>query len=166
MVVRFPFFTDVLWNGVADHNFRHVPESGFRIAHMAFDSDQLPLEWVRILNERFDLALFTSAHLEEVASRSGVEIPVGTLPLGLAIESLLSRRQTPPRPGCTRFCTISGFHHRKGLEVLIDSFVQTFAGSENVELVIPDWNVTRLFERLNGELPLSYWLGVTSCSIR
>jgi glycosyltransferase involved in cell wall biosynthesis len=130
------FFTDVLWNGAADRNFHHVPEDGFRVAHMAFDSDQLPPEWVRILNDRFDLALFTGAHLEEVALISGVKIPVGTLPLGLPIESLLSRRQTPPRPGRTRFGTISAFHHRKGLEVLIEAFAETFADSEDVELVL------------------------------
>jgi glycosyltransferase involved in cell wall biosynthesis len=152
------FFTDVLWNGVADHNFRHVPESGFRLAHMAFDSDQLPPEWVRILNKRFDLALFTSAHLEEVASESGVEIPVGTLPIGLPIENLLSRRLTPPRPGRTRFGTISGFHHRKGLEVLIDAFVQTFAGSEDVELVLHsnfaiEESLNRIKSKMNSLAP-------------
>ncbi len=130
------FFTDVLWNGEADHNYQRIPNRGFRIAHVAFDSDQLPLEWVRILNERFDLVLFTSSHLEEVASRSGVRIPIGTLPLGLDIEELLARRPANPRSGTTRFGTISAFHHRKGLDVLIDAFLATFAESEDVELVI------------------------------
>lgn len=129
------FFTDVLWNGVRDENYRMVPDSGFRIAHVAYDSDAMPPEWVIILNERFDLMLGMSTHLEDVARSSGVTIPVGTLPLGLDLEPLLSARYSPPAVK-VRFGTLSAFHERKGLDVLVDAFIETFGASEDVELVV------------------------------
>lgn len=129
-------FTDVLWNGMSDYRYKEVPESGFRIAHMAYDSDQLPPEWVTILNSRFDLALFTSSHLEQVAVESGVRIPVGTLPIGLDIEKLIARRYVAPRPSRIRFGTVSAFHDRKGLDVLVEGFLREFGADEDVELVL------------------------------
>jgi len=130
------FFTDVLWNGVSDYHYQNVPETGFRIAHIAYDSDRLPPEWVSILNSRFDLALFSSSHLEQVARESGVTIEVGSLPIGLDVEQLLARRFVPPSPHMTRFGSLSAFHDRKGLDILVDAFLREFGENENVELVL------------------------------
>ncbi|WP_213815932.1 glycosyltransferase [Glaciihabitans sp. dw_435] len=130
------FFTDVLWNGFSDTNYQSVPEGGFRIAHMAYDSDILPEEWVRILNERFDLALFSSEYLLGVAAASGVTIPTAFLPIGLDLEPMLARRYRAPMPNVTRFGTISAFHTRKGLDLLVEAFLREFGGDPSAELVI------------------------------
>lgn len=131
------FFTDVLWNGVSDYHYQSVPETGYRIAHIAYDSDHLPPEWVSILNSRFDLALFSSLHLEQVARDSGVVIEVGSLPIGLEIEDLLAQKYAaPPLPQTTRFGSLSAFHDRKGLDVLVDAFLREFDDTEDVELVL------------------------------
>ena len=130
------YFCDVPWNGDGDFNFTAVPKEGFRIVYAAFDSDVLPGEWVKIFNERFDLALFTSQAVETVARDSGVVIPVGTLPLALDLEGELARRVRRPIPGRTTFGTISAFHDRKNLESLIEAFVESFPPHEGVALVI------------------------------
>ncbi|QHC65690.1 glycosyltransferase [Rathayibacter sp. VKM Ac-2759] len=129
-------FTDVLWNGFTDYNYATIPDTGLRIAHMAYDSDALPEQWVRILNDRFDIALFSSAYLVEVAERSGVRIPVGTLPIGLELEPLLARRYRSPLPSRTRFGTVSAYHSRKGLDLLVEAFLLAFGHDSSVELVI------------------------------
>jgi glycosyltransferase involved in cell wall biosynthesis len=130
------FYADVLWNGASDYNYTVVPDTGFRIAYVAFDSDRLPPEWVSILNSRFDLVLFPSAHLEAVAIESGVTIAVGTMPIGLDIDKLIARRYVAPISTTTRFGTVSAFHERKGLDLLIDAFLREFEESDDVELVI------------------------------
>ncbi len=40
-----------------DLAYQRVPDAPFRIAHIAFDSDELPDEWVQIVNAGFDLLM-------------------------------------------------------------------------------------------------------------
>jgi glycosyltransferase involved in cell wall biosynthesis len=129
------FYTDVLWNGEHDLNYTLVPAHGLRIAHIAYDSDELPAKWVNILNNHFDVAYFTSGHLEEVARASGVQIAVGTLPCGLELEPLLTRAFRRNR-GKVRFGSVAAFHQRKGVDLLTEAFLEEFAGQEDVELVL------------------------------
>lgn len=124
------FFADVLWNGAHDRRYQHVPEHGLRIAHLAYDSDELPPEWVTILNERFDAVLFSSAYLVEVAKRSGVEIIVGTLPIGLDLECLIGRTFRPVVGTRVRFGAVASYHDRKGLEIVARAFAAEFAPHE------------------------------------
>ena len=156
-------FTDVLWNGIDDFNYLKVPDHGTRIAHLAFDSDALPREWVDVLNRHFDCVLFTSSYLEEVARSSGVTISIGSLPLALDIEPLIARTFVPPAKSRTRFGTISAFHERKGLDVLAGAFLDAFEGDDRVELVIHSnlavgdvlGRVTRIAERSHGRITVS-----------
>lgn len=130
------FFTDVLWNGAYDHNYLLPPPGAMRIAHVAYDSDELPPQWVKVLNERFDAVLFSSRHLEDIARQCGVEIAVGTLPIGLDIERLLARPYRKPVAGRVRFGSVAAFHPRKGVDALLEAFVEHFGGRDDVELVI------------------------------
>jgi glycosyltransferase involved in cell wall biosynthesis len=135
--IKIWFFVDVLWNGVNDFNYCLVPETGARIAYVVFDSDEFPFEWVEILNNRFDLALMLSPHLEPVAIRSGVNIPIGVLPLALDLEPLLSL--PGPRKcstGRVQFLTICAYHPRKELDTLLEAFAQAFETQDSVELVL------------------------------
>ena len=128
------FFTDVIWNGEYDHNYELVPEYGLRIAHFAYDSDVLPPKWVEILNSRFDVAYVTGAHLIKVARDSGVTIPMGTLPLGLDLAGLLCL--DPQFHKKLRFGCVAAFHPRKGMDILVEAFIQEFGNDKNVELLI------------------------------
>jgi glycosyltransferase involved in cell wall biosynthesis len=130
------FYTDVLWNGVTDFRHQVVPLDGFRVAHMAYDSDELPPEWVDILNERFDLALFSTGYLDEVARRCGVRIPVGTLPIGLDLERLVARRHVGGVGSRVRVGTVSAYHDRKGLDILVSGFLAEFGSDPDVELYV------------------------------
>ncbi len=129
------FYTDVLWNGEHDLNFTLLPDHGFRIAHVAYDSDVLPSRWVEILNKKFDCVYFTSQHLEKIAIDCGVKIPIGTLPVGLDIDSLLPRKYTKNK-NVIRFGSLAAFHQRKGVDVLVDSFIKEFGSQSDVELMI------------------------------
>lgn len=132
-------FTDVLWNGGSDRKYQLVPSDGdvFRVAHIAWDSDRLPPEWVEILNRRFDAVLVSSPHLERVAGDSGVTITIGTLPIGLDIEGLLARPFLPWARGAkVRFGVTASFHPRKGVLQLLEAFANEFGDSPQAELLI------------------------------
>lgn len=127
------FYADVLWNGENDLNYTKVPDDAFRVAHVAYDSDQLPERWVEILNTRFDVVYFTSRHLCSVAQESGVAIPVGSLPIGLDLAPLLCALPTP-RSSAVTFGSVASFHQRKGTDVLVQAFLDEFGDSPDVQL--------------------------------
>jgi glycosyltransferase involved in cell wall biosynthesis len=130
------FFADVLWNGVRDFNYLLVGK-GLRVAQIVFDSTEIPYEWVSILNERFDVVLVTSTYMMDVVRRSGVNIPVGTLPIALDNESLLSRPFVErPESSKISFISIGAFHPRKCHEIVVRAFAETFGNDENVDLQI------------------------------
>jgi glycosyltransferase involved in cell wall biosynthesis len=134
--VKVFFFVDVLWNGAYDVNYLRVPMHGLRVAHIAYDSDQLPDRWVDALNGVFNVALFSSKHLEDVARAGGVRIPIGTLPIAIDSEPLLVRPWRAPTPGRVRFGSIAAFHERKGTQLLLRAFLDAFDDSKDVELVL------------------------------
>lgn len=129
-------YADVLWNGVSHSPYLAPSRDGLRVAHLAFDSDELPPEWVEILNRDFDTVLFTSPHLVDVAWRSGVRINIGALPVALDIDNQIAWPYAPPIGDKIRFGTVSAYHPRKGLEALVAAFVAEFADAPDAELVI------------------------------
>lgn len=129
-------YADVLWNGVNHSPYTAPPKDALRIAHLAFDSDELPPEWVEILNRDFDTVLFTSSHLVDIARRSGVRINVGSLPVALDIDAQVAAPYSPAIGRKVRFGTISAYHPRKGLEALVAAFVAEFGDAPHVELII------------------------------
>lgn len=131
---KMTIFADVLWNGLSDHLFNLVPETGLRVAYFVFDSDALPDRWVEILNGRFDWGWVPSSHLIPIAKASGVTVPVQHLPLPIDIEAILPLAALPSRRDKTVFGTLSAFHPRKGMDLLIKSFHAAFGDDETAEL--------------------------------
>lgn len=129
-------YADVLWNGVSFTPYVAPPSDGYRIALLAYDSDELPPEWVAILNRDFDAVFFTSSHLVDIAVSSGVRIHVGALPLALDVERFVAMPYRPVAGRRVRFGTLSAYHPRKGLDQLVSAFLREFGDSPEAELVI------------------------------
>lgn len=130
------FFADVLWNGQGDLNYKQVPETGLRVAHLAYDSDVLPPEWVQILNSRFDAAYFSSSHLVAVATRSGVKIPVGWLPIALDLDAALCAPVAEAQKNMVTFGSVASYHPRKGTDTVLRAFIQEFGRDCDARLVL------------------------------
>ncbi len=129
-------FTGVLWNGVEDFNYRLVPKHGLRLAHVHFDSDRLPSQWVEILNECFDVVMVSSGHMVESLHSSGVNRPVSVIPVALDMDGLLAEPGPTPVGATVRFCSIGAFHPRKGADLLIEGFARAFNNRSDVELTV------------------------------
>lgn len=146
------FYTDVLWNYSGDVAARSVPPDGYRVAHVAWDSDVLPLEWVEIANSHFDLFLGMTEAVASVARSSGVTIDVGVLPLAVPLEAALATPYAEPG-GILTFGTLSAFHPRKELLLLVDSFASTFGDDPAVKLRLhSNLKIGNEFERITSRV--------------
>lgn len=134
--VKASIFCDVLWNGVADHNFALMPPNSLKYAWLVYDSDRLPRRWVELLNTHFDLVIAASPHLVAVAAQNGVETPVACVPIPVDLDGLLAKPFRKRDPRVTRFGCISAFHPRKGMEVLVQAFLSRYANRPGFELVL------------------------------
>ena len=156
--IKASLYCDVLWNGAHDTNFLLVPQNALRIAWIVFDSDELPPEWVQVLNHRFDLVLVPSPHLLDIVEQSGVELPSACLPIALDFAASLSRPRTQHARNRVRFGSIAAFHPRKGIELVTEAFLRAFSGRPDVDLVLHSNlafgdtadRVRRLVQELNG----------------
>ncbi len=130
------YFTGVVWNGVEDFNYQLLPEHGLRLAHLHFDSDQLPLRWVDILNNSFDGSVVSSQHMVEVLRQSGVTRPVSVVPAALDMDGILAEPGPVPIGPAVHFCSIGAFHPRKGGDLLIEAFALAFGRRRDVNLTL------------------------------
>ena len=130
------YYTAVLWNGIGDFNYQLVPAHGLRLAHVHFDSDQLPIRWVDIINEFFDVAVVSSQHMLDVLRSSGVARPVCLVPAALDMDGILAEPGPAPVGPAVHFCSIGAFHPRKGGDLLIQAFALAFGGRADVKLTL------------------------------
>jgi glycosyltransferase involved in cell wall biosynthesis len=133
--VRASLYCDVIWNGAGDYNYALLPKGGLKLATLVWDSDELPSEWISILNDHFDGVVCLSPHLVEMAQQSGVNGPFATVPLALDLEGLSSEPFAPLnkklRVGC-----VAAFHPRKGIPILMEAFASLYAGRDDIELFL------------------------------
>ena len=134
--IKVSFFCDVLWNGAHDFNFTLVPSGSLKYAWLVYDSDRLPAQWTKLLNEHFDLVLAASPHLLETARSNGIETPIACVPIPLDLDSLLAEQPPLRDARQIRFGCVAAFHPRKGVEALVEAFLGLYAGRPDIELVL------------------------------
>ena len=130
-------FEDVLW--MPNHPFykkmpKNLLDDTIRIAYSMFESDVIPHEWVVILNTRFDAVVVPDRYFLEVYRKSGVQIPIFEIPLGLNISEFLRRPLKKQRNFPMVFANLSGSDDRKNQLLLIRAFAKVFSGNPNVIL--------------------------------
>jgi hypothetical protein len=143
-------YTDVLWNGQSDRGYEKVPPSHVRMAYTMFDSDRVPEEWVRILNEHFDAAVVPDRNLVAAYLQSGVHVPVFVLPMAIFnLDDFLRQPLKKKRNFRFVFGCVASYSQRKNLETLIDAFADAFGNrpEEAMLRIHSDLNFEKYFER-------------------
>lgn len=107
-----------------------------RIAYSMLESSRIPPEWAELLNAYFDAVAVPDSFLVEVYKRSGVEIPIFVVPLGLEIDPFLDQPLKTASNKPFRFINASTLLPRKNHEGLIQAFHQAFGNNADVELHI------------------------------
>lgn len=127
---------DVLWH-VTGVPSDYVPASDIKIAYSMIESTAIPIQWVKILNEKFDAVAVPDKFLCDVYQKSGVKIPIFVLPCGIYLDEFL---ETPVKEKANwpfTFGMSAGFHStHKNHELLIDAFAQEFGNNRNVRLKV------------------------------
>jgi glycosyltransferase involved in cell wall biosynthesis len=105
--------------------------------HYAWEESAFPYEWVTSFNEHLQAMTCLSTHVQKVMVDQGVRIPMATSGCGVdhweRVEADRSRRC----PGRSfRFLHVSSCFPRKGADVLLRAYGDTFTQADDVSLVI------------------------------
>lgn len=146
--------TGILWTGNNNHPHKiHEQENMVRtirtfkdkkrfIAGISMlEGDEIPQEWVKQLNELYDLAIVPAEFLVDIYKKCGVTIPITVIPLPIyGIEDLLQKemRVFNKTPEHFNFGCLTGGWTRKGAPLLIKAFVKAFPWDQypNLRLLI------------------------------
>ena len=108
------------------------------LSNYAWEESGFPPEWIREFNTTLNLITVTSSYVAKVLRDNGVRVPVRVV--GNGVDPTLGTRGLPPdaqtRRGSFRFLHVSSGFPRKGLDVLLSAWSDTFTRDDAVELVI------------------------------
>lgn len=126
---------DVIYTKKFD-GFATVPKnSHIRLAYTMFESSRIPQVWVNRINQ-LDGAIVPDEYIKKAYIKSGVTVPIFVVPLGAYLHKFLELPgKTGPNKKFTFGC-IAMEISRKNLEMLINSFAQTFGQNKDVQLVL------------------------------
>jgi glycosyltransferase involved in cell wall biosynthesis len=131
---------------------------GLRFQYFGWEESLLPAEVVSEFNANLDGIGVMSTFVKEVLERSGVGVPI----------EVVGVKVSPPIPGSTvlpvpslrrcRFLHISSAFPRKGVDVLLSAFFNTFTSNDDVTLILktfpnPHNDVGAILKRLADRHP-------------
>jgi glycosyltransferase involved in cell wall biosynthesis len=115
---------------------------GPTVAILPWEFGAAPQEWVDEVNRRVDRVWVPSAYVRDCYVESGM--PPGAIevvPNGVDLERFNPdgpRRELPRQAGCT-FLFVGGSTWRKGMDLLVDAWVEAFGPDDDVHLVVKDF---------------------------
>ncbi len=115
-----------------------MPEDVLKIAYSLFETSRIPAEWVLILNCYFDAVAVSDKFLIDVYRKSGVQIPIFEVPLGIDLERFLNEplKTRQDHRSMMVFSNLSTCTDRKNHLTLVKAFAKAFENREDVFLKI------------------------------
>ncbi|QIL70097.1 FkbM family methyltransferase [Diaphorobacter sp. HDW4B] len=136
-------------DSVGDHTVsitHHYPmigdelPSGLKLCIFFWEETSVPIETVAQLNSNFDGVVVAAESVKVALVNSGCQIPAVVLPIGIdhliAQDTKPVQSVKPETDAPFRFLHVSSAFHRKGVDVLLDAFLDAFTGDDVVELYI------------------------------
>lgn len=160
--VRFPLISQRLLpepEGPVDFHIRHqwppnlkAPHSGHWIVMQPWESGSMPAAWFRHFRDTVDDIWVYSTYNRECYIQDGIP-PEKVAVIPLAVNFNRFKPEIPPLPrlseqtrGRFTFLFVGGTLWRKGIDILLETYVQAFYRSENVSLVIKDMGGDTFYE--------------------
>lgn len=128
-------YCDILWH-VGFEPLNHMPNAKIKIAYSMLEFTKIPELWVQILNKQFDAVVVPDKFLVNVYLRSGVNIPIFTLPLTLELGDFLKEPIKKKRNKIFTFGMSGAFCVRKDHKVVLNGFAKAFGNNPNVRLIL------------------------------
>lgn len=132
-------YEDLVWqpkHKATDYLKSVAKEDQIRIAYSMLEYSHIPQEWVILLNAYFDAVVVPDPFLVDVYKKSGVQLPVFVVPLGLDLKDLLKEPMKEKRGSPMVFANLSSCDNRKNHIALVRAFHKAFGNDENVVLRI------------------------------
>lgn len=125
--------------------------SGHYIVCQPWEFGELPIAWRDAIARGVDRVWAYSAYVRDIYLRAGVpEQKIGLVPLGVDTSILRPdgpRLELPARS--FRFLYVGGTIGRKGADVLVNTYLKTFAPGDDVTLVIKDTGSNTVYKGQN-----------------
>ncbi len=133
----FAVFTDLLTLNYGDTFYKNFLkyQAKIKICYEVFDGSLPPLDWIDIINSKFDICCAPSMYIADCLIKGGVKIPCFDLPCVVFNDEIL-KKQPLISDEKIRFGFIGGAEQRKNPQKVIDAFHQAFKGKKDVELYI------------------------------
>lgn len=130
------------------------PPSGHWVMIQPWEYGSLPREWVGPILEGVDEVWAYTRHVRDCYTRSGVPADrVHVVPLG--VDTSQFHPQVPPLALKTRkrfsFLFVGGTIARKGIDLVLAAYTQTFSAADDVCLVIKDMGVGTFYQGQTSE---------------
>lgn len=142
----FQSYSSLIHYQAAPANMLTIPRAPLSIARTMFETDRLPAEWVENLNEISEIWVPSEFNKQTFAASGVDESKIFVIP-GTLDEQKYSRAQITPYPlnDARSFVFLSVFDWslRKGWDILLRAYVETFKHSDDVSLLL---KLTRINE--------------------
>ena len=146
----------------------HDAPGGLNLLYFGWEESRLPKAYVEEFNRHLDGIGTMSAYVRDVLRNSGVRVPIEVMGVGVERPDTSqppALLELPPHRGFT-FLHISSAFPRKGVDVLLAAYFDSFCGKDDVTLVLktfpnPHNDVDRLLEETrdrHADPPRVVWI--------
>ena len=147
-------------SGKADVHVRHQwppyfnpPREGYWVIMQPWEFGSLPKAWVRPINTMVDEIWAISSFVRKCYIDSGIPADrVFVVPCG--VDTITFQPAAPPIKLSTRkrfkFLFVGGTIHRKGIDILLDTYMDVFSEQDDVCLVIKDMGGTTFYRDMTA----------------
>jgi glycosyltransferase involved in cell wall biosynthesis len=122
---------------LADYFIQHLQGKKRRIGYTMLEVDGVPVNWVSYINQYLTELWVPSTFNQHTFKKSGVRIPIKTIPLGVDINRFNPYVQPiMPRNGKFTFLCVCEWGERKNVHLLMRAFQVEFKKTESVQLIL------------------------------
>jgi glycosyltransferase involved in cell wall biosynthesis len=146
----------------------HDSTGGLTLQYFGWEESRLPPEYVADFNRYLDGIGTMSSFVSDLLAESGVVVPTTVVGVGVHQPDPLATIETPELQALrsTRILHVSSAFPRKGVDLLLEAFVEAFAADDDVTLILktfpnPHNRVGEILERLRADgqpLPDIRWI--------
>lgn len=129
-------FVDMLWTKDEGDLTEHMPNALIKLAYSMLESSRIPVQWVTILNEKFDAVIVPDSTVGQAYKESGVTRPIFVVPCPVDFTNLLKMVPKDKIQSPFVFGISAGFWARKNHLLLINAFAKEWPNSNAIKLKV------------------------------
>lgn len=95
---------------------------------------KVPMEWVYQFNRKADLLIVPSTYNKEIYENAGIDCPIYVIPNGLDNQMIENKNMDSKE--YTTYLYIGSHQYRKGIDILLDVWEDSFSNDPNKRLIV------------------------------